>query len=96
MLCGWDKQKKGQSFFCRFQCANIQLFDIVAKHIAKNLAYRTAPGRRLRCKGTMSPVSFIVTAAIILVFSVIVGDYRVGIPRAVLPRSRPGVGGTSL
>lgn len=39
------------------------IFDIVTKHIAKNLAYRTAPGRRLQCKGTMSPVSFIVTGS---------------------------------
>lgn len=44
----------------KFSNTNIQLFDIVTKHIAKNLAYRTAPGRRLQCKGTMSPVSFIV------------------------------------
>ena len=59
--------------FCLFCCvlyafevvyaANIQLFDIVTKHIAKNLAYRTVPGRRLQCKGTMSPVSFIVTGS---------------------------------
>ncbi len=48
--------------FCLYT-ANIQLFGIVAKHIAENLAKWTAPGRRLQCKGTMSPVSFIVTGS---------------------------------
>lgn len=51
--CDWDKQKKCCNLsFVVFWCANIQLFDIVTKHIAENLAKWTAPSRRLRCKVT--------------------------------------------